>query len=189
MPVTFVQPSSANGNTLGTKCFAYSTLNALASNHVPLPNIANQLQADTWIGAQKTFVSMGGGPGTVLKALNLTPPEYAVQFSDNLFARANYAVQNHLPAVLATTVGGSNHWIFLTGVVPAQPGATPPVPRQILGEDQQNPNRGVLSFQYDGAQFKATYTTPTNTVVTYTLNSISVFITTTLQRDGLTAAK
>lgn len=187
MPVTFVQPSSANGNTLGTKCFAYSTLNALASNHIPLPNITNQVEADNWINAQKTFVSIGGGPQLVLKALNLNPPEVAVQFSTNLFAKANYAIQNHLPAVLGTTVG-TNHWIFLTGVIPAQPTAVPPVPKQILGEDQQNPTRGVLSFKYDGSSYKATYTSPSGTVTTYTLNSVSVFITTTPQKDALTAA-
>lgn len=187
MPVAFIQPSSANGNLLGTKCFAYSTLNALAHNNVPLPNIANQVQADTWISSQKKFQSIGGGPNQVLTALNLNPKQVAFPVSDNLFNKANYAVQHGLSAVLATTVGTA-HWIFLTGVIAAQPNATPPVPAQILAEDQQNPTRGVLAFKYNGKNYTAQYLTSTGTTITYTLNGISVFITTTQEKDALTAA-
>ena len=171
MPIQYRQPSLTVNSVLGNKCFAYSTLNALSNSGVATPNITNQLQADAWIKSQSTFVSTGGGPGIVLKALALTPKEYAVKYTDKILNRAKYATLNNLPTIIATTVGGLNHWIFFIGVSGSN----------ILAEDQQNPARGVLSFTPNAS---GVYTATAGTV-SYTLNSITIFITISAQRDAL----
>lgn len=167
----YTQPSSAGGNQLGTRCYAYSTLNALSQNGIAVPGITTQAQADTWIGTLPA--GMGGGPGQVLRALQL--PQVPVQYTNHFYNRVGYAVANNLPVVLATTATppGGNHWIYVTGVNAAT--------FEIIAEDQQNPGRGPLLFSAAGG-----YTAQAGGV-TYTLNNASIFITIAIQRTALDA--
>lgn len=181
----FKQPKSKDDKYLGTLCFAYATINALDKCGISLP-FSDQSGADTWI-KQQGFSGNGGGPGVVLEKLSslkpLEPKQTPVQFVDKdiKLSIAKYALENKLPIILGTTVGNSNHWIFVDSVE----GET------IKAWDQQNSQRKLLSFVSKDNKFTAQKDITVDVgvkTITYEINKMSVFITKNEQRDALNNA-
>jgi hypothetical protein len=169
--VFFEQPPSRDvvregeeveGNALlGAKCYAYSLFNALAQAG-RTPEIDGEPmtkeQVDEWITEHERDTD-GGSPQGPSKKM-----EGGVNFM-KIEKNHRVAVQTGLDHNFPVSIGvskPSNHWIYATGTTGDE----------ILAEDQQNPQRGVLHLKLVGGAWTGSGQGEDKTI--YTISQVMI---------------
>lgn len=166
----FVQPLSNADSVLGAKCFAYATLNALRQKDINLTGISTQQDANDWIKARFSYQD-GGGSAAVLRALYPDRENNAYYIAETsasgLMSKAFSANTKNCPAIIGVEVGTSKskHWVYMTGMGDGG--------KSILAEDQQNTDRGTLTFVKDSTDKKIKATAGS---VVYVITKMEVFL-------------